>query len=319
MPFSFFHDLAESQPQLVLELKRRWHWRGVTVVTLLSGLGQFLLVHQTFNYWQNYWLNSGVRERLFDVGHTRNLTMAGVWQTDLLRNLLSITFFLLLFLGTYLLRRDWVQEHQRGTLGFLRLTPQPAARIILGKLLGVPILLYWAIALTLPLQIWAAFHALVPGYTVVSMALTDVLILVVFGGIALTVTSSALKLGSKTPLWLLLLFNTHLYLVWIALHLSLFNWEAYLFRVGDLPSNLSALIMEFCLALFFGLICMPLAWSASVHRFHRPHAPLVFQDYASRIRDLQDQHHAQSAAQTRAQMRDQARATDIASGRDRKT
>lgn len=57
--------------------------------------------------------------------------------------------------GVYLLMDDLAQEEQRGTLNFIRLSPQPSRNVLLGKLLGVPILAYLAIAIAIPLHLYA--------------------------------------------------------------------------------------------------------------------------------------------------------------------
>jgi hypothetical protein len=70
-----------------------------------------------------------------------------------------IIFTVLIGGGTYLLANDFLKERRRGTLDFLRLTPQSGREIIGGKLLGVPVLLYGFTALLLPLYLWAAVHS----------------------------------------------------------------------------------------------------------------------------------------------------------------
>ena len=65
-----------------------------------------------------------------------------------------------LILGSvYMLVADLVQEEKRGTLNFIRLSPQSARKIFIGKILGVPILVYLATALMLPLHLLAGFNA----------------------------------------------------------------------------------------------------------------------------------------------------------------
>jgi ABC-2 family transporter protein len=73
---------------------------------------------------------------------------------------LSVVFiFTLLVSGTYLLINNLSQEERRGTLNFLRLTPQPEVSILTGKLLGVPILIYLVTLTAVPLHIWAGRSA----------------------------------------------------------------------------------------------------------------------------------------------------------------
>ena len=51
----------------------------------------------------------------------------------------------LLVMGTYLLIADLSREERRGTLNFIRMSPESAKNILLGKLLGVPILVYFTV------------------------------------------------------------------------------------------------------------------------------------------------------------------------------
>ncbi len=61
-----------------------------------------------------------------------------------------------LAIGCYMLVNDLTQEERRKTLDFLRLSPESASRLFLGKLLGVPVLLYLGLVAAIPLQLWAA-------------------------------------------------------------------------------------------------------------------------------------------------------------------
>jgi hypothetical protein len=66
---------------------------------------------------------------------------------------LSVIFiFTLLVAGTYLLINNLATEERRGTLNFIRLTPQSQTSILTGKMLGVPILIYLFIFTAIPLH-----------------------------------------------------------------------------------------------------------------------------------------------------------------------
>lgn len=66
---------------------------------------------------------------------------------------LSVIFiFTLLVAGTYLLINNLATEERRGTLNFIRLTPQSETSILTGKMLGVPILIYLFIFTAMPLH-----------------------------------------------------------------------------------------------------------------------------------------------------------------------
>ncbi|MBD2456098.1 ABC transporter permease subunit [Nostoc sp. FACHB-87] len=73
---------------------------------------------------------------------------------------LCIVFiYTLLVAGTYLLVNNLAQEEKRGTLNFIRLSPQPETSILTGKMLGVPIVIYLVILLAVPLHIWSGISA----------------------------------------------------------------------------------------------------------------------------------------------------------------
>ncbi len=61
--------------------------------------------------------------------------------------------------SVYLLVADLVQEEKRGTLNFIRLCPQSARQIFIGKILGVPIMVYLAVAMMLPLHVCVGLNA----------------------------------------------------------------------------------------------------------------------------------------------------------------
>ena len=70
--------------------------------------------------------------------------------------------YFLFIVGGYYLVNDLAQEEKRGTLNFIRLSPRPARDILLGKLLGVPILPYLILLSVIPLHIWSTLQAQIP-------------------------------------------------------------------------------------------------------------------------------------------------------------
>ncbi|MUG95331.1 ABC transporter permease [Scytonema sp. UIC 10036] len=73
---------------------------------------------------------------------------------------LTVVFiFALLVAGTYLLIDNLATEERRGTLNFIRLSPQPATSVLIGKMLGVPILVYLVILSALPFHFIAGRSA----------------------------------------------------------------------------------------------------------------------------------------------------------------
>ncbi len=82
--------------------------------------------------------------------------------------------FVLLAAGVYLLIGDLAKEERRGTLNFIRLSPQTSQNILLGKLLGVPLLPFLAIAVAIPFHCWTALQAGVSSAEVVSIYLVAI-------------------------------------------------------------------------------------------------------------------------------------------------
>lgn len=85
-----------------------------------------------------------------------------LWWLELFLWLSMIGVFALLVAGTYLLISDLAHEERRGTLNFIRLSPQSPESILVGKLLGVPILLYLVAVLAVPLHLGAGLGAQIP-------------------------------------------------------------------------------------------------------------------------------------------------------------
>ncbi|MBK4728746.1 hypothetical protein JJD41_02425 [Oxynema sp. CENA135] len=123
--------LGDLNPQLLRELKGRLQRRHLIAVGALSGFVQLVLSSSLD------WL-------------------------DLFQTLCWIEALSLFILGSYLLNKDMAVEEERGTLTFLRMSPQSSRCFYWGKLLGVPILLYWAIALAIPLQAVSVLVAGIP-------------------------------------------------------------------------------------------------------------------------------------------------------------
>ncbi|EGK90001.1 hypothetical protein D0A34_15720 [Microcoleus vaginatus PCC 9802] len=85
-----------------------------------------------------------------------------MWWLEIFTWLSIFSVLALLVAGTYLLVSDLDKEERRGTLNFIRLSPQSAKTIFIGKILGVPILLYLAAILTVPLHLYSGLAAQIP-------------------------------------------------------------------------------------------------------------------------------------------------------------
>ncbi|NJM89752.1 MAG: hypothetical protein HC847_24000 [Hydrococcus sp. RU_2_2] len=181
--------ISESNPQLFRELKGRLKPRNLTIASGISLVGQLLV----YLYYQATLpadrLNMSPRIETFNrycLGHppagwsgyapypysNDNYCVKDLlgnwmlnwqlWWLDIFTCLSLVAIFALLVAGSYLLIADLSREERRGTLNFIRLSPQSAKSILWGKMLGVPAMLYLAIGLIVPLHLVAGLSARIP-------------------------------------------------------------------------------------------------------------------------------------------------------------
>lgn len=144
-------QLGEWNPQLFRELKGRVNERSIGIALCWSALIQCILVG----------VSSVEKCALMVDGYCQEYHRVIQWQ--FLFMTLSFMLPLLLFAGgVYLLIRDLMKERRRGTLNFIRLSPRSSQNILLGKLLGVPVLLYGGVGLAIPLHWVCAIATGVP-------------------------------------------------------------------------------------------------------------------------------------------------------------
>jgi hypothetical protein len=128
----YLDRISNLNPQLIRELKCRVNSSNIMIVMAISLFAQsipFILIDRTIQ--QNtpsWWLN------------ICEILDREIW-------------FSLAFGGIYLITTDFSREIRSGTLDLINLAPIKPVEILLGKLLGVPILIYWAVFLALPLHI----------------------------------------------------------------------------------------------------------------------------------------------------------------------
>jgi hypothetical protein len=154
---NWLNTLGDRNPQLLRELRSRFQLRSglatVGIVLLIQGLILLNFILQ-------------LPSTAEDVGKyciasyaTCAETNWGEWWKDILNTITFLLPYILCVPGVYALITDIGQETQRGTLNFLRLSPRSSQNILLGKLLGVPILGYFALALCVPLHVVAMLLA----------------------------------------------------------------------------------------------------------------------------------------------------------------
>jgi hypothetical protein len=135
-------NIGEWNPQLFREAKGRIKQSNLAGATVASILGQVVI---------SFFLYC-----IADDGR-----LSRPWLSVFITLTIVYGFFLLLS-GVYLLIQDLAKEEKNGTLNFIRFSPQSHSKILLGKLLGVPILVYWIILLAIPLQLCTGLAAGIP-------------------------------------------------------------------------------------------------------------------------------------------------------------
>lgn len=177
MRLNWFNHLGDWNPQLLREIKGRFKPRNLIIAGAISLLGQFLLLRVfqtrlpiaepgllepiTNKYCTDTFNGYSLPECLIDSQGNLEINWQ-LWWLDVFLLLSLISVFALLVGGTYLLISDLAHEERKDTLNFIRLSPQSPQSILLGKLLGVPILLYIVALLVLPLHLWVGLSAQIP-------------------------------------------------------------------------------------------------------------------------------------------------------------
>ncbi len=169
-------QVGDWNPQLMRELKGRLTQRNLTIVLVVAVIGQLLILGWVYGqlplqdssmYTDTDYYCAGARvEDYYTMVYHCTIGPEGHyliewsrWWADVFRAFFGILTTLWFAGGVYLLVSDLNKENQRETLGFIRLSPRRSRNIFVGKLLGVPILLYATVGLCLPLMIYAGIKA----------------------------------------------------------------------------------------------------------------------------------------------------------------
>lgn len=153
--------IGHHNPQLLREWQGRLRWRNLIFVGVLSLIVQGLVILQRLA--QLPTKAKGYSHYCLHIVESSGQCKPGanglpliewtvVW-AELFRDLSVVMVWVLIVGGVYILAADISKENRRGTLNFLRMSPLSGRRILTGKVLGVPVLLYLGIAALLPLHI----------------------------------------------------------------------------------------------------------------------------------------------------------------------
>lgn len=175
---SIYQKLGEQNAQLFRELKGRLKPKNTALALGISLLAQLLIVMSFRSRLPARDFSGKIIEEVHryctgseDYHNEYHCIKDAVgnwiinwqfWWSDVFIVLSLISAIAILTVGAYMLINDLSREERNGTLNFIRLTPQSTQNIFLGKLLGVPILLYLAAAAIIPLHLWSGLNAQIP-------------------------------------------------------------------------------------------------------------------------------------------------------------
>lgn len=321
MALNLVNQVGEWNPQLFREIKGRLKPRNILIAVSLSLLGQ-LLVLMSFSA-QIPVADRAARTSRYCTGNPPYPDSSSVkcipdglggveinwqpWWQDVFLTLSIAGVVALLIVGTYMLINDISKEEQRGTLNFLRLTPQSSQSILIGKMLGVPVLLYLIGLLAFPLHLAAgllgeiSFGLMLGWYALVAAAcLMFYSVALLFGLTTTWLGSSQAWLGGGAILifvWIMAAFTgssniaTQTPVDWI-ISFNPSAWLTYLtgtnslggspgdeakglteLMVWGLPVGKSALSMLGVMLLNYATWTY-WAWASLKRCFHNPKAPL---------------------------------------------
>ncbi|MGA7938213.1 MAG: hypothetical protein WCA35_31980 [Kovacikia sp.] len=167
MTLDWFYKLTDWNPQFFREFKGRLKPRNLGVTITTSLLLQLSIVSY---FWMALPGNSYTSPNRYCTGPIEysehhqciNDALGNMiinwqrWWFDLFQVLSWGMPFIMLIAGVYMLIGDLGKEEHKGTLNFIRLTPQSSQSILLGKILGVPAIPYLLVGLAIPLHLIAA-------------------------------------------------------------------------------------------------------------------------------------------------------------------
>ncbi len=147
--------IGDWNPQLLREIRGKLKLRNLIVAIGISLLFQMLLL-----------LFYSQRIPAEDCyAQARGFGCANSWQNWWLEQFRVVTWtepFILFLVGVYSIIADLSLEDYKGTLNFIRISPRSSISILMGKIMGVPLLAYIGIGLLLPYHLVTAIGANVP-------------------------------------------------------------------------------------------------------------------------------------------------------------
>jgi hypothetical protein len=178
MLLNLLDRIGDWNPQVFRELKGRLNPRNILITGVVSGFTQFAI----FQYYRSALPTKDTQYSSFCRGQStcHKLADASVdidwqfWWFNIFQALNLIIVFTILIAGTYLVISDLAREEQRGTLNFLRLSPQSTESLLIGKIFGVPSLLYLSAAFAIPFYLWTGISAAIPLSQILLLSIVEI-------------------------------------------------------------------------------------------------------------------------------------------------
>jgi hypothetical protein len=281
---SWLDRIGNWNPQLLREIRGKLKLRNLIVAIGLSLLFQALLLL----FSSQRLPTEDCYVRLTGFGCTVS------WQAWWLEQFRVITWaepFVLFLTGVYSLIADLSLEDYKGTLNFIRISPRSSANILMGKIMGVPLLAYICIGLSIPYHLTAAIGAGIP----IAFLFSFYVLMI---GTAFTLFSAALLLallsgwqakfgGQVSAGALLFSFVTFIWFAPAFMWWNIFTtWSPYSkFLVGGRINpiqaewwylSITSNIWTSHIFTIVNLVILSLAiWRVLERRFHNPNATLI--------------------------------------------
>jgi hypothetical protein len=297
--------VGDWNPQLFRELKERLTLRNLSLAAIASLLVQGLIWLSFSNQipfpkydWQKKLIEessrycaplSGSNRTSFSyISEKCQLDLTGlgyqinwqIWWQDLYTSLTLVMAIGLILGAVYTLVADLSKEEKRGTLNFIRLSPQTPESIFSGKLLGVPSLVYFGALLALPYRLIAG---LAGGVNLALFATVEIAIISIWlfwscasilycllGGKQAILTTLVVSYFGFSPVMLINYFTT-----------GTVNNEGWLKDSTNgfsgwfwLPIFSHGIYFNLFLALCFG-VCTQVIWAAISRRYLNPTATVM--------------------------------------------
>ncbi len=277
--------IGDWNPQLLREIRGRLKFRTLIAVISISLLMQIVMILFFTQLTPGGVCTGSLRDPCIFVPWDR-------WWTNQFR-ILSWLMPLILFSNVvYTLIADLLQEEKLGTFNFIRLSPRSSGSILIGKILGVPMLGYITTLLFVPYHIITSIALKTNPFFLLSyysIVLLMTLLLGSFAVLTACLNSSSTLLGSNQVSGLpivitgiTLIFVCPTFIFWNAQSIWRDQCELFLNSAAanlnlqwfTLPITNNSLIAHIFLLFHVGII-LALIWRLLARRFYNPDTTVI--------------------------------------------